>query len=120
MRRGRGGVFMEISAIMNIYELAMNRTVRQRADAQVKKDQTSRQDYARQTQQAQMEEKGSVDRYLGSVKPTITQDSYPVRLSNTAQSERHGAKAASAQQAGGTDEVWAETALTGSIVNVVS
>lgn len=30
---------MEISAVMNIHELAMNRTLKQRADAQAKKNQ---------------------------------------------------------------------------------
>jgi hypothetical protein len=111
---------MEISAVMNIYELAMNRTVRQRTDAQAKKDKISQQDYVRQAQQAQMENKGSVDIYPGSVQTTITQDSYPVRPSNAVQPERHRPREATAQKAGITDEAWAETAVTWSIVNTVS
>jgi hypothetical protein len=116
----KGDVFMEISAIMNIYELAMNRTIRQKADAQTKRDKTSPQDSVRQAQQAQMGNKGSVDIYPGSVQTTITQDSYPVRLSKAVQPEIYGPKEAIAQKTGITEEAWAKTVATWSIVNTVS
>ena len=120
MKNEKGDVFMEISAIMNIYELAMNRTMRQKADAQVKKDKILPQVSVRQAQQAQKENKGSVDIHPGSVQTTITQDSYPFRTSNAVQLERYGPREAIAQETGKTDEAWAETAVTWSIVNTVS
>ncbi|SPD74896.1 hypothetical protein PITCH_A380001 [uncultured Desulfobacterium sp.] len=113
-RETEGGAFMEVSAIMNIYELAMNRTVRQRANSEDKRNQTLRYEYLRQA------EKGVVSIFTDTMKPTTAQKSFPLTLSNPVQSERLGSTEARGQQAGISEDDWNEPDITGRIVNVVS
>ncbi len=80
---------MEISAIMNIHELTVNRTVKQRADARVKKGQKEVQDNALQSAKLDGQDKGLI-----------------------------GAMANAVQKADPKEEPQSETPVTGNVVDI--
>ncbi len=80
---------MEISAIMNIHELAVNRTVKQKADARMKKGQKEVQDNALQSAQLDGQNKG----LTGAIANTV-------------------------RQAEPKEEAQAETHVTGNVVDI--
>ena len=62
---------MEISAIMNIHELAVNRAVKQRSDAQAKKEQEVVQDNVLQPAQSDVKNKGLIEKTVKFLKKVV-------------------------------------------------